>query len=107
MSDYFEMRTSPHLLYPILVLAGIVVTVLSLYSISTTAGELMPSDVKDLNKDNQVQSQLYSGQNVSYGEATHEQRKKMLQAQHNIEKSGKCTDCNLTLNQSIHEKVWR
>ncbi|BBP00649.1 hypothetical protein [Sulfuriferula nivalis] len=105
MDDYLAMYTPTRLLYPILVLAGILVTVLSLYSISTSAGELISSHVNETLMDKPVQSQSYTGQDIPYGEASNEQRKKMLATQH-IEKSRKCDGCNVSSNQTAHDSIW-
>jgi hypothetical protein len=100
------MHMPIRLLYPILVLVGILVTVLSLYSVSTSAGELIASRVNETFMDKSVQSQSYAGRSVPYGEATNEQRKGMLATQQYIKKSPKCDGCNVSSNKTAHEGLW-
>lgn len=99
------MQTPTRLLYPILVLAGILVTGLSLFSISTRAGELVQANTVVTDKPHQptTLNDLY----VRYGEVTNEERKQLLMTQPGSSKSHRCVDCGLTQTSRATEGVWR
>lgn len=103
-----DMHTSTRLLYPILVLAGILVIALSLFSVSTTAGELILTDSHENVIDKQSQPTLSAGLDVRYGEVTNQQRRQILAAQQHTTKSRKCNSCGTASTQrASSDSLWR
>ncbi|MFA5170322.1 MAG: hypothetical protein WC426_02065 [Sulfuriferula sp.] len=102
-----DMHTSTRLLYPILVLAGVLVIVLSLFSVSTTAGELTQNSSRENVVDKQSQSTLSAGLDMRYGELTNEQRRQVVAAQQHTTKSRKCNDCGTASTQRAGDSLWR
>lgn len=102
-----DMHTSTRLLYPILVLAGILVIVLSLFSVSTTAGELIQNSSRENIVDKQSQSTLSAGLDMRYGELTNEQRRQIVAVQQHTAKSRKCNGCGTASTQRTSDNLWR
>lgn len=99
------MQTPTRLLYPILVLAGILVTGLSLFSMSTRASELVQANTVVSEKQHQptTLNDLY----VRYGEVTNEERKQLRMARQGSSKSHPCVDCGMAQTSRAAEGVWR
>ncbi len=102
-----DMHISTRLLYPILVLVGILVVVLSLFSVSTTAGELILNSSREHVVDKQNQSTLTAGLDMRYGELTNEQRRQVAAAQQPTAKSRKCNGCATASTQHAADSLWR
>lgn len=101
------MHTSTRLLYPILVLVGILVIVLSLFSVSTTADELILNSSRENVVGKQSQSTLSAGLDMRYGELTNEQRRQVVAAQQHTTKSRKCHGCGTVSRQRAGDSLWR